>query len=190
MWGLLAHLVRMHPPGAGHDLGVPGLAAAHARLTRLRDAQRRHCARKSVMGRTSEAMHTQGHGRIPCLSSTVGWPCSEGRAQCKNYYCFNRWESNAAPCSPGDNYMQVTACWQCKHEHMPPCETAHPLPAAAAAGARLRWRWSVRVAERRAGVACTLLDSTSMPAGLHRSTTSSSSRRHLGSRGRSCAGCW
>ena len=48
--GPLAHLVRMHPPGAGHDLGVPGLAAAHTRLTRLRDAQRRHYAR----GVTSE----------------------------------------------------------------------------------------------------------------------------------------
>ena len=38
------YLVRMHPPGAGDDLGVPCLASAHTGRAGLGDAVWRHCA--------------------------------------------------------------------------------------------------------------------------------------------------
>ena len=41
-WGI-TDLAGVHPPGARDYLGVPGLAAAHASLPCLRDAEWRHC---------------------------------------------------------------------------------------------------------------------------------------------------
>ena len=160
-WGVrrrpLAHLVRMHPPGAGHNLGVPGLAAAHARLTRLRDAQRRHCAERNVSHPLAcsscrqlarpEVQHE--HGRAPSRGSM---------------HALGQHQHACWPAAEHGNRQQQAAPGRSRPDF--------------ASGGRQRHAVLLQALQKN-------LSTLSCLPGLHLSTAAGSSRRHLG--GRSCA---